>query len=192
MTATWTIPVHLEPIPVPPEAGDLPVPHYVDCFIRDAEQAAEELGPEAGGGQYVPSDYRYAFQVLQWLLQSQKVSRGATVLEWGSGQGMVTIMAALLGYRALGVERDVQLVRAARDLAARFDVAARFVQGTYDPAVPGLKPVPAQKRDVIYAYPWPGDEPACLQLFAQMASPGAYLLTCLGPEDIRAYRRKED
>lgn len=46
MTATWTIPVHLEPIPVPPEAGDLPVPHYVDCFIRDAEQAAEELGPD--------------------------------------------------------------------------------------------------------------------------------------------------
>ena len=76
--------------------------------------------------------------------------------------------------------------------AAGFDVAARGVQGTYDPAVPGLKPVPAQKRDVIYAYPWPGDEPACLQLFAQMASPGAYLLSCLGPEDIRAYRRKED
>ena len=29
-----------ERVKVPPEAGDLPVPRFVDCFIRDAEDRA--------------------------------------------------------------------------------------------------------------------------------------------------------
>lgn len=190
MARAWIIPESVEAVAVPAEAGDLPVPHYVDCYIRDAEICAEELGPDAGAGQFIPSDYRYAFQVLQWLMRTQKVGRGARFLEWGSGQGIVTILAALLGYQACGVERDASLVRAARELAARYDVSAFFVHGTYDPLVPKLPAISAQKRDVIYVYPWPGEEPACLQLFAQTASPGAYLLVCLGPEDIWAYRRK--
>ena len=184
------MPDPLERVSVPPEAGDLPVPRFVDCFIRDAEDRAEEYGDRAGKGLFVPGDYRYAFQILQWLLRTKAADKGAAFLEWGSGQGMVTILAALLGYDAVGVEIDEALVRESRELAARYDAPARFEQGSYDKATPGLKVFTAKKRAVVYVYPWPGEEPFFLQLFTETAGPGAFLLMCLGPEDIRVYRKK--
>lgn len=190
MRLAQAIPADLERVAVPPEAGDLPVPRFVDCFIRDAEDRAEELGDRAGQGLFVPGDYRYAFQVLQWLLRTKAVGKGAAFLEWGSGLGMVTILAALLGYDAHGVEIDAALVKESRELAARYDAAAHFDHGSYEVNAADLKVFTAAKRAVVYVYPWPGEEPRFLQLFADTAEAGAWMLVCLGPEDIRLYRRK--
>ena len=139
---------------------------------------------------FVPGDYRFAFQILQWLLRTKAAAHGAAFLEWGSGQGMVTILAALLGYDACGVEIDAGLVKESRELAARYDVRARFEHGTYDAAKPGLKVFTAQRRAAVYVYPWPGEEPFFLDLFAATAEPGAWLLMGLGPEDVRLFRKK--
>ena len=185
------MPAGLERVPVPPATGDLPVPHYIDSFIRDAEDYAEELGETAGRGLFVPGDYRLAYQTLQWLLRTRAVAPGAAFLEWGSGLGMVAILAALLGYRAQGVERDAALVKAARELAFRYEARARFVHGSYEAGVPGLHVVGAARQAVVYGYPWPGEEGNFLQRFAATADPGAYFLMCLGPEDIRVYRQPE-
>ena len=190
MPQEFAIPPVLERVPVPFEVGDLPVPRFVDAFLADAEDRAEEYGDRPGGGLFVPGDGRYVFQVLQWLLRTGGAARGAAFLEWGSGQGLVTILAALLGYEAVGVEIDEALVRESRELAARYDTHARFERGSYDKATPGLEIYTAQKRAVVYVYPWPGEEPFFLRLFAETADPGAFLLMCLGPEDIRTYRKK--
>jgi hypothetical protein len=184
------IPPGLERMEVPSEAGDLPVPRFVDCFIRDAEDRAEELGDRAGKGLFVPGDYRYAYQILQWLLRTKATATGSAFLEWGSGQGMIAILAALLGYDAVGVEIDEALVQESRELAGRYDVAARFEHGSYDPNTPGLKVFTAKKRAAVYVYPWPSEEPYFLRLFDETADAGALLLMCLGPEDIRVYRKK--
>ena len=179
-----------ERVEVPPEAGDLPVPRFVDCFIRDAEDRAEEYGERPGKGLFFPGDYRYAFQILQWLLRTKAAAKGASFLEWGSGQGMVTILAALLGFDAAGVEIDEALVKESRELAGRYGVLARFEHGSYDPSTSGMKVFTAKKRAVVYVYPWPGEEPFFLRLFEETAPAGAHLLMCLGPEDIRMYRKK--
>ncbi|MGD9782741.1 MAG: hypothetical protein AB7V14_11435 [Kiritimatiellia bacterium] len=184
------MPPGLERVDVPPEAGDLPVPRFVDCFIRDAEDRAEEWGDRAGKGLFVPGDYRYVFQVLQWLLRTKAANQGAAFLEWGSGLGMATILAALLGYDAVGVEIDEALVRESRELASRYGVKARFEHGSYDVAPPGLKVFSAKKRAAVYVYPWPGEEPIFLRRFDDDADAGAFLLMCLGPEDVRVVRKK--
>ena len=184
------MPPGLERVEVPPEAGDLPVPRFVDCFIRDAEDRAEAFGERPGKGLFVPGDYRYAFQILQWLLRTKATAKGAAFLEWGSGQGMVAILAALLGYDAVGVEIDEALVAESRELARRYGVHARFEHGSYDPATKGMKVFTANKRAAVYVYPWPGEEVVFLRRFDETASAGAFLLMCLGPEDIRAYRKK--
>ena len=179
-----------ERVEVPPEAGELPVPRFVDCFIRDAEDRAEEYGAQPGKGLFFPGDYRYAFQILQWLLRTKAAAKGASFLEWGSGQGMVTILAALLGFDAAGVEIDEALVKESRELAGRYGVMERFEHGSYDPNTSGMKVFTAKKRAVVYVYPWPGEETFFLRLFQETAPAGAHLLMCLGPEDIRAYRKK--
>jgi hypothetical protein len=190
MSRNHAIPPGLESVEIPMEAGDLPVPRFVDCFIRDAEDRAEEYGEQAGKGLFVPGDYRYAFQILQWLLRTQAVAKGAAFLEWGSGQGMVTVLAALQGYEAVGVEIDAALVQESRELANRYDASARFEQGSYDSRTKGLKIFTANKRAAVYVYPWPGEEPYFLRLFDETADADAFLLMCLGPEDIRVYRKK--
>lgn len=184
------MPSGLERMEIPSEAGDLPVPHFVDLFIRDAEDRAETYGDRPGNGSFIPSDARYAFQVLQWFLRTGALAKGAAFLEWGSGQGLVAILAALLGFDALGVEIDESLVAEAVALAARYDSQARFVHGSYDPATAGLKIFTAATCDAVYVYPWPREEGFFLRLFAATAPAGALLLMCLGPEDIRVYRKK--
>lgn len=191
MRDEFAIPPELERVAVPAAAGDLPVPRFVDSFIRDAEDRAEQYGGEVGLGRFVPGDIRYVFQVLHWLLRTQRAPPGAAFLEWGSGQGLATILAGTLGYDAMGVELDETLVKESRELAGRYDVRVRFAHGSYDPLVPGRQTFTAAKRAAVYAYPWPGEEPRLLQLFAATADAGAFLLLGLGPEDVRVYRKRE-
>ena len=190
MTRSLIIPNGLETVEIPPEAGDMPVPHYVDSFIRDAEDRAEEYGERAGNGSFIPSDARYAFQVLQWLMRNGALRKGAAFLEWGSGQGVVAILASFLGCESFGVEIDEALVKEAKGLAARYDSRARFDHGSYDPGTPGVDYYGAEKRDAVYVYPWPGEEGCFLRLFDSGAAVGALLLMCLGPEDVRVFRKK--
>ena len=86
---------------------------------------------------------------------------------------------------------DPRLVAESREMAARFDTQARFVHGTYDPESqdPDLDLVDAEGRAAVYVYPWPGEEAFFLRLFEDTADEGAFLLMCLGPEDIRLYRK---
>jgi predicted O-methyltransferase YrrM len=184
------IPRGLERIEVPSEAGNLPVPFFVDSFIRDAEDRAEEYGDRAGKGSFVPSDARYAFQVLLWLLRSGAARKGGSFLEWGSGQGMAAILASLVGFDATGVEIDATLVKEAAMLARRYGARAAFVHGSYDPGTPCMRVVGAEGRDLVYVYPWPGEEGYFLRLFDSTAKAGGLLLMGLGPEDVRVYRKK--
>lgn len=186
-----SIPQGLAVRTISPEAADEPVPRYIDCYIRDAEDRAETYGIAPGAGRFVPGDVRYVFQVLQWMLRSDVLPAGACFLEWGSGQGLAAILASLLGLKAMGVELDPVLVRESRELAARYDAAVRFVRGTYDPDLKNLEVITAEGHDLVYAYPWPDEEARLLQLFAWTADPGAYLLICLGPEDLRLVQKVE-
>jgi len=193
-TAGQAVPGHpgLEELPIPAEWADDDIPHGVDALIADAEDGAWALEQGAGGGRFVASDYRWAWQVLRRWRAEGAVAAGARFLEWGSGQGTVTLLAALLGMRAEGVDRDARLVEAARALAERHGVpGARFRRASYA-ALPGdrLPVADATGRDVVYVYPWPGEEEFFLALFEAGAAPGARLLMALGPLEARAFRKK--
>lgn len=190
MDRAFAIPAGLEEVEVPPEAGDLPVPRYVDAFIRDAEDRAEEYGERAGNGLFSPGDARCAFLAMQWLIRNGNMGKGGKFLEWGSGQGMASILASFLGCEAVGVEIDKRLAAESTELAARYGSRARFIHGSYDPSTPGMEAVTAKGRDAVYVYPWPGEEGYFLRLFDATASIGALLLMNLGPEDVRVFRKK--
>lgn len=181
----------LEPVAIPEEWADADVPRYVDAMIDEATDRAWELEEMRAGGAFIASDYRFAYQVLAELLRAGQVERGASWLEWGSGQGMATVLASMMGLQATGVEIDLDLVREARALAARYDVpGARFVHGSYREAEAKLPVLTAAGRDIVYVYPWPGEEAFFLRLFEETAAPGALLLVATGPLQISGFRRK--
>lgn len=151
---------------------------------------------------FVAADYD---RVLAALVKVREP--GLRFLEWGSATGVVTIMADLLGFEAYGIELDPSLVEIARDLARRHGSGARFAAGSFLPSGyqwrprdgdgrtgtigegPSAYPVlghPLEEFDVVYAYPWMGEEALMHDLMRRWGSPRARLLLH-GDTDVHVY-----
>ena len=121
-----------------------------------------------------------------------------TVLEWGSGLGVVTIMASRLGFQAYGIEVEPQLVERAQELAERYGPDAQFAVGSFIPddyqwgfELPGnpsrtetdaraaydeldMQP---HDFDLVYAYPWPDEHGLYLDILRNHAAESALYLS---------------
>jgi hypothetical protein len=147
---------------------------------------------EHGFHPFVAADYE---GVLTALLRHR--APGLRFLEWGSASGVITIMADLLGFEACGIELDADLVRTARTLAARFDSGARFSVGSFLPAGYVWRPIggdgriatigdgasgyrelghPLDEFDVVFGFPWGGEEPMMRDLMKNYGRSDALLL----------------
>lgn len=134
-------------------------------------------------------------------------------LEWGSASGVITIMADLLGFDACGIELDASLVATARDLARRFGSSARFVNASFLPTGYQWKPSNGDGRtgtvgsglsgylqlghhldefDVVFGYPWGGEEPMMLDLMKRYGRPDALLLLHGVRDGVKSYRGGRD
>ena len=142
---------------------------------------------------FVPADYEEVYQALARLK-----GRLATVLEWGSGLGVVTIMASNLGFEAYGIEHEPQLVEWSRKLAKEFGPRAQFVTGSFipreyewnprtadesfrsdvdaEPAYDGLD-MELRDFDLVYAFPWPDEQPLCRDILRQCGRKNTLFLT---------------
>ena len=78
---------------------------------------------------YVSADYLAVFRSLQNFQ-----NRCSTFLEWGSGLGVVAIMAAEIGFDAYGIEIEPELVEHSCRLADRYRSTAKFACGSFIPA----------------------------------------------------------
>ncbi|MBV9774172.1 MAG: hypothetical protein JO040_09500 [Gemmatimonadetes bacterium] len=153
---------------------------------------------------FVAADYE---RVLQTLLALR--APGQRFLEWGSATGVITILADLLGFEAYGIELDPRLVETARGLAARHGSGARFAAGSFLPTGYSWRPAdgdarlgtigegasaylelahPLEDFDLVYAYPWNGEEPMMHDLMRCYGGRGARLLLHGGEEGMRVFR----
>ncbi|HET7462258.1 MAG TPA: hypothetical protein VFJ82_13480 [Longimicrobium sp.] len=152
---------------------------------------------------FVPADYG---RVLEGLLAVR--APGRRFLEWGSATGVITILADLLGFEAYGIELDPRLVELARELAARHGSAARFAAGSLFPAGYHYRDStgdprtgtlgdgesayrrlghPLHEFDVVYGYPWDGEEPVMRDLMRRHGGRGARLLLLDGIAGVRVF-----
>jgi hypothetical protein len=167
----------------------------LDALIEEGTDLWERFDREVRTNHWHPfvaSDYGRALQALM-----DAHAAGRTFLEWGSATGVITILADLLGFEASGIELDAELVAVARDLASRHGSRARFAVGSFVPA--GYQPKfrhgddrlgtigdgpsgyrelghPLEDFDVVYAYPWMGEERVLLDLFNRYGGKHALLL----------------
>jgi hypothetical protein len=185
-----------------------PIPADVRALIEEAEHRIEEFQVQGRVPGFVPSNFARAYQVLR-AVTSENLAAGNLFCEWGSGFGVVACLAALLGFDAVGIEIDADLVDAARRLADDFGLPVEFVNGSYIPkggeaytdvrggyawldtdhtgADIGLDP---DDFDVIFTYPWPDENGATEKLFEHFAGPESLLLTFHGGNDFRLRRKK--
>jgi len=172
---------------------------------------SERHGNETAG--FVPSNPEVVYRALRAV--DLRCAGEASFCEWGSGLGTATCLAAKLGFRACGIEIHPQLVDASRRLAKKFQLPAVFAEGSFVPKSRrslsweaysdnegrypwlqcdgpdayqslGMKPA---SFDVVFAYPWPGEEYYMSQLFHELARPGSMFLRYVDSGEIRLLRK---
>ncbi len=152
---------------------------------------------------FVPADYDAVRAALLPLR-----APGRRWLEWGSATGTLTVMAALMGFDACGIELDPALVTTARALAIRHGAQARFVAGSFLPTGYRWQAPDGERRtgtlgngpsgylalgralddfDIVFGYPWPGEAPLMRDLMRRYGRPDAVLLLHDAQDGVRAY-----
>ncbi len=179
------------------------LPGAVERFLCEADDRISKFvrcNPKHETG-FVPSNYVSVYFALRAIYHAD-LSSGNSLCEWGSGFGVVSSLASILGFTACGIEIENTLVDASRALADDFALPVEFIHGSFVPpgaeahaeeahadnngeypwlikdadsaySKPGLQP---DSFDVFFSYPWPGEEYLIERLFEDSAANGALLL----------------
>lgn len=197
---------------------DRPLPSAVKDLLDDADDCVERFAQdhrERPVPAFVPCDFVLAHHALRTIVELNLASGGRFV-EWGSGIGAVTCLASQLGFDAVGIEIEPDLVQMAEMLSDDHGVDAEFVTASFIPEggdlilddhaheldreVTWLRSDGADAYeeigldpddfDLVFAYPWPGEEEVVFDLFAEFAAVGALLLTHHGEDGLRLQRKR--
>ena len=192
------------------------LPDDVVAFLREADLRVSQFvrnSPIRVTG-FVPSDFVTVYHSLRAITEAN-LAPGTSLCEWGSGFGVVASLAAMLEFKACGIEIERGLVDASRRLADDFGLPVEFVHGSFVPSGAegdveeacadtsteyfwlvtdaddayeelGLDP---HDFDVVFAYPWPGEECLIEGLFEKHAAEEALLLTYNQYNSVRIRRK---
>ena len=190
-----------------PDADDATLTARLDAVCADGWAFWEHFDRTVrrdGFHPFVAADYE---RVRDALLPLR--APGRRFLEWGAASGVITVMAAVMGFEAYGIELDASLVEAARALAARHGADARFVVGSFLPAGYRWRSPDGDSRtgtlgdgpsgyvalaraldefDVVFGYPWDGEGPLMRDLICRYGRPGALLMLYDPSGEVRLYR----
>lgn len=192
------------------------MPAEIVAFLHEADERVSQFlqaSPRRATG-FVPSDFKTVFHALQTITDTNLAS-GTSFCEWGSGFGVVTLLASMLEFAACGIEIEQELVDESRKMADDFGLPGEFVQGSFIP--PGAEScvdeayaennaeyswlitdaedgydelqLGPEDFDIVFSYPWPGEEYLITSLFEKYAAEGALLLTYNSLESVRLRRK---
>ncbi|MCH8840515.1 MAG: class I SAM-dependent methyltransferase [Planctomycetes bacterium] len=179
------------------------LPDDVVAFLREADLRVSQFvrnSPIRITG-FVPSDFVTVYRSLRAITEAN-LAPGTSLCEWGSGFGVVASLAAMLEFKVCGIEIEGVLVDASRRLADDFGLPVEFVHGSFVPsgAEAYVEEAYADNNaeslslvtdaddaydelglnlddfDVVFAYPWPGEERLIENLFEKYAAEGTLLL----------------
>jgi hypothetical protein len=196
------------PVDLPREVSDL-INHADALWEQFWAQKLNKRYPR-----YVASEPAQVYAALKHV-RDEGLALGDRFIEWGSGFGVASSLASLLGFEATGIELEEGLVEIAEKLAEKHQTGAEFIATTYIPEgfisydhVGGSDIVPddsfghqaeapryddmdigLDEIDVFFVYPWPGEQEMMLKLFDSVASEDAILIAYYGDQEICLYRR---
>jgi hypothetical protein len=197
-------------VPYSPDATPIPADALALCEDAQARiDAFLEARRDSPLVAFVPSDFPQVYRALRTADKSM-LAPGRRFAEWGSGVGVISCLAAMIGFDAVGIEIEPELVALSRQLADDHHVDVEFIEGSFLP--PGAEELVDQQADVtwlrsdgsdayaeldlepddfdvVFAYPWPGEEKIVFDVFATYAATGALLITFHGQDGIQIQRK---
>jgi len=158
---------------------------------------------------FVASDFAMVDRAIGALL-GKGLASGPVFCEWGAGFAVVAGLAAMRGCAAYAIEINRDLVAQAERLMRDYSLDVTIAQGSLVPEdgdqivddmaqqawlLTGEHPaydelgMDLTDMDIVFAYPWPGEEELIEALFDAFAAEGALLLTYHGMNEIKLQRK---
>lgn len=122
-----------------------------------------------------------------------------TFIEWGSGLGAVSLLAAHLGWNATGIDIETNLVNAANEHARQFDFDVQFYVASYKPDGFDDNSIEDVRLStdhgfglfdfhIIYGYFWPAECESARNFFFRHAKPATLFMLYKGGTEFEMYR----
>jgi len=206
---------------IPYTVEDCELPPSVKAFIDEAGRRGDHFCSQKLNKRfprYVSSEPAQVYAALRYVTE-QGLPLGKTFIEWGSGFGVGTGFASILGYDACGIEIEETLVEKAEALAEGQGLDVEFLPISYipdgfisynafsghdivrddsfghsidgNPRYEGMD-IDIEEVDLFFVYPWPGEQEMILKLFDAVAGEGAILVAYYRDREICLYRKLED
>lgn len=161
-------------------------------LIQACTQASDEIGGRASGQgnipQFVPADGRVSWNVLNSVVQHAFADRKPVFCEWGSGLGLVTMLASLIGMSATGIEIEEELVDLSLGLSRQYAIPATFINASIYPSDNPDLSIDYRQVELFFAYPWPNEIALMTKLFKDVGVSGAILIVYHGGRNYRVLR----
>lgn len=198
------------------------IPKEIVALLAEAEERCDAFFGEGLGRRYpryLPSNAEAVYAALTSLKDDGLIS-GNIFCEWGSGFGIATCMASLLGLEAYGIEIEEELAERARELAHDLNISVEILHTSYLPlgyeecegiggkdllapeattshretvdTTPLYDGLDPGEVDLFFVYPWPGQEELLMDLFKVVAHEDAILLVYHADGEPTAYLRGID
>ena len=125
----------LKPIELPDLHVDAPLTSEMETLLQESDRRIDDFlhhwrGPIIEN--FVASDYRTVNNVLHWIVEHQ-LNAGNMFCEWGSGFGVVTLMASLHNFTAFGIEVEAELESGLETCVVFFFLV--LITGNYPPVL---------------------------------------------------------
>lgn len=191
-----------------------PVPEGVTAnLINDAQERIERFIRVRHTSEPIPSFVACDFVMVDRALREiidQRLSPGQVFCEWGAGFAVAAGLAAAQGLVSYAIEIHRDLVEQAERLLRDHSLDVALAQGSLVPeggdeivdemaSQDWLKTnehpaydelgIDANDIDLIFAYPWPGEEGLIEALFEAFAAEGTLLLTYHGMNEMKLQRK---
>ena len=199
-------------VPVDVRSVHAALPEEVEALIADANERIARFMHDRRDdpiAAFIPSDFPLVYRTLE-TIRDDRLAPGDRFCEWGSGFGVVAALAAQLGYESHAIEIEGDLVDEAMALSEEHELDVEHLHGSFiprtaqrvvedDDALTALTPggpdaleaigLAMDDFDVVFAFPWPGEQHVFERLFDAVAADGALLVTFHGVDGMIVQRR---
>ena len=117
------------------QIDETPIPGQVKSFLAEAELRIDELFDTEKNRKvprFIPSNAELVYRHLSSIV-SGDFSLGDNYCEWGSGYGVGSCIASMLGFNSFGIEIEPSLVQASRALAKNANINVTIIESDYMP-----------------------------------------------------------
>ena len=135
MSSLWNhnLDVPLEEIDLHLNQNELPAD--VNNFLVEADRRIDELFDSERNRKvprFIPSNAELLYNHLSAII-SEDICLSDNYCEWGSGYGVGTCLASMLGFKSFGIEIEPSLADASRTLAEESNIEVTILETDYMP-----------------------------------------------------------